>query len=313
MPKSLCSIIWIPLAFLVAAVPAAAEEGIPLAFKFNSGDVVQYGISFSGAGGIQSPDGELAPAGIQGNLRLLCTVVDTLADGSGRVQLLTPEASLRVSIGEQEASFSYQGGRIRWSADGTEHAPPDVDVSRIPFLGTPVTVTVAPNGRVTEVTVPGADSLSELQEVAPGLGTPRLEGLGEALFPDHPVRVGESWRRATQMTPLGPSMPVTVTSSRTLDELTEQGGLSLARISGYSEARFRASPMTVSPGEQDITVSVPEMLQTITSTEFFNTTAGRLVRADYTMSMSSTFGVGVGGQQQEAGLEARLQVTVQAR
>lgn len=313
MIKQAAIALCVSIAFLAAPGSAIADEGVPLAFSFTPGEVMQYDITLSGAGGLRAPDGELAPVGLQGNLRLVCTVVSVLQDGSGQVQLLTPEASLRATVGPQEASFSYQGGSIRWSADGKQQAPPDADVSRIPLLGTPVTVTLAPNGRVTDVVVPGMENLPELQQVAPELQRPQFEGLGEALFPDAPVQVGESWRRATQVTPFGSSMPITLTTRRTLDDFTDEGGISLARISGHSEARLRAGPVAIAPGEQELTVSVPEFRQTLTSTEFLNTAEGKLVRADYSFALTSRFGIGVAGQQQEGGIEARFQATVQAR
>jgi hypothetical protein len=94
--------------------------------------------------------------------------------------------------------------------------------------------------------------------------------------------------------------------------------MEMARISGYTEARFRADslplPMGMGAGEGGgMTIGVPDLRHTITSTEFFNVGAGRLVRGDYDFSFTTRVSVGMQGQSQEASVEARLHATVQAR
>jgi hypothetical protein len=153
-----------------------------------------------------------------------------------------------------------------------------------------------------------------MQQMAPGLGAPNLDNLGEPLFPDHPVEVGETWRRSVSVFPFGPTLPVTVTSSRTLDSFTSEGGLALAKISGHTQSTVRLDQMGFGPEGGQVSVSVPEMTHRVTSTEFFNTNEGKLVRADYIASTVVRMQFSAGDQgQQEAGLDARLTMTVQAR
>ena len=159
-------------------------------------------------------------------------------------------------------------------------------------------------------------TVAKMQQMAPGLGAPQMKDLGDSLFPDTPVKVGETWRKTGQITPLGPTMPVTVTNSRTLDAVTNDGGIQMARISGYGESRFRSNPMNLSPGGgqgTQMTVAVPDLRLTATSTEFLNLGAGRLIRGDYDFSFLTRVSVGAGAQTQEGSIEARLHATVQAR
>jgi hypothetical protein len=302
------------LALTVAGDSATAQEGVDLAFKFTPGEVMDYDISMSGSGGLRAPDGDSARMGLQGNLRLKVTVAQVLPDGNARLQLLIPDADIRVTIGAQSARLAYSNGRVRWYADGREQAPPDADITQVPLLGVPLEFVASPKGQILDVVLPEIAALAGVTQMAPGLSTPQLEHLGDPMFPDHPVVVGETWRRSVQVSPFGPTMPMTVTSSRTLDSYTDQGGIGLAKISGHTEARLRVSRMSVGPPDSGATLSVPEMRETITSTEFFNPTAGQLVRAHYEVAVVTSISFsGAEEGPQEAGLDARLHATIQAR
>jgi hypothetical protein len=237
-------------------------------------------------------------------------VTEVKPDGSGRLEVRVPRANIEVTIGTDKARFSYENGRLRWFANGKEHSPPAMAPGKLPLFETPVTMTVAPNGTVSDVGVADPELMRTLQQSAPGGFNP-AQAIGKGIFPDRPVAVGETWRDTAQVLPAGPSMPITVTSSRTLDSFTEQGGIGLAKISGFSEVRLQGTPPAVAGGE--VNVNIPQMRQTLTSTEFFNTTAGRLVRGDYEMAFSTEVSVEVQGEKKTGGIEARLRVGVQSR
>jgi len=300
--------------FALAATAAGAQEGVVLAFKFTPGDVQRYDISFSGSGGLRAPDGEMAAMGMQGSCRAKVTVGEVLPDGSARLALLLERAEVQMTIGDQRGRFSFANGQVRWYANGREQAPPDADISQMPMIGAPLEFIASPRGQILDVILPQMQELAGMQQMAPGLGKPQLKNLGEPLFPDKPVQIGETWRKSVTAMPLGPTMPVTVTTSRTLDSYSGVEAMGLAKISGYSETTLRMNPMTVGPAESQVTVSMPEMRQTLTSTEFFNVTEGRLVRADYISSLVMTVAFVAGEEgQQEAGLEARFSATLQSR
>ncbi len=298
----------------LAAAAATAQDAVPLALKYSVGDVLEYEVTLSGSGGLRAPDGQFSPAGVKGNLWVTMTVAEVKPDGSARVQLLIPRADLQVNVGEQRGRFSYENGNMRWFSNGREQAPPDADLSKMPILSVPVEFVAAANGRILDVIMPNVPGMTNLQQVAPGLGAPQMRNVGDAIFPDAPVKVGETWRKYAQVAPFGPSMPpITVSSSRTLDSVSNEGGVQLARISGYVESRFRSNPVTVSPGGTTMTVAVPDLRETVTSTEFFDIGAGRLVRGEYDLSFMLRASVGSGAQTQEGSVEARLQATVHAR
>ncbi|MFB3880354.1 MAG: hypothetical protein ACE149_03775 [Armatimonadota bacterium] len=305
------------VATLIGLVAGAAfsQEPVSLAFKYAAGDQLEYDVTITGSGGLRAPDGQFSPAGLQGSLRVSMTVGEVQADGNARIQLRIPRADFQVNVAQERARLAYENGKVRWFSNGREQSPPDADLAQVPLLGIPLEFVAAPNGRVVDVVMPSIPNASKLQQMVPGLGAPQLQNMGEAIFPDTPIRVGESWRRSDQLTPLGATMPITVTSSRTLDSVTDEAGIKMARISGYSEARFRSNPVSISPGGSggSMTVGVPDLRQTLTSTEFFDLGAGRLVRGDYDLSFMTRVSVGMQGQNQEAGIEARFHATVQAR
>jgi len=309
MVRSIVLSVLAAMACLGAQAPAACEEAVQLAFKFSPGEVTTYEVAVSGAGHVRSSEGELAPVGVQGNLSFTCKTVEVLADGSGRSEARLARANLEASIGEQRARFLYENGRLRWFANGEEHPPPNADLGQLPLLGAPIVFTVAPNGRVS-----GDSSLLDaLRKAAPAIGAGQFPQVSEQVFPDGPVAVGETWRHTAELHPLGPTAPITITTSRTLDSHSVEGGVGVAKISGYSEARLRAGQLSLSPGETEVRVAAPRLRRTITSTEFFNTSEGRLLRADYEVALSAEVSVGVGEEEREGGVEARFHITVQAR
>jgi len=299
---------------LAAPGTIAAGQEVPLALKFAQGDVTQYDVSFSGSGGLRGPDGQLLPMGVRGSLSMSQTVQEVLPDGSGRLSCLLPNADITVTMGGEQARFSCANGKIRWYAGGREHTPPEAPgMEKLPFLEVPILLTMAPNGRVTDFGFADPEVMRTLEQMAPpGVALGRLPGTGDQMFPDEPMKVGETWRRTAQLYPLGPTMPLTVTMSRTLDSYSENGGIGLAKMSGFTEARYQMQPMSVTP-QGDVSISLPELRQTVTATEFFNTTQGRLLRAEYDISLTARASVKVGETDQGGSFEGRVHVSVQAR
>lgn len=311
--SALLSMLCLTLLLSAPATIAAGQE-VPLALKFAQGDAIQYDVSFSGSGGLRGPDGKLLPLGVRGSLSLSQTVQEVLPDGSGRLSCLLPKADINVTLGDKQARFSCANGKVRWYADGREHTPPQSPgMEKLPFLEVPILLTMAPNGRVTDFAFADPGLMAKLEQMAPpGVSLGRLPGTGDQMFPDEPMKVGETWRRVAQLYPLGPTMPLNVTISRTLDSYSESGGVGLAKMSGFAETRYQMQPISLSP-DGDLSFSLPELRQSVTSTEFFNTTQGRLVRAEYDISLTARASVKVGESTQGGGFEGRMHVSVQAR
>ncbi len=306
----LCAVL---LGLVLCQGAAAANEAVELAFKFAPGDVVKHEVSVSGAGHLRSSQGQMSAIGVRGAFSIVYTTREVLADGSGRVEARIPKASLDVNVGEESTRLLYENGRLRWFANGQEHAPPEADLSQLPLMGTPVVFTISPTGRLSDIALADPRVLGALQQAVPGINLGQFRGTSDGLFPEGPVGVGETWRQSAVVTPLGPLMPITVSTSHTLDSYSEEGGIGVAKISGYSEARLQWRPTTVSPGGTEVTVGIPELRQTVTSTEFFNTSEGRLLRGDYEVAFTTRVSVQVGGEEREGEAEARFHIFVQAR
>jgi hypothetical protein len=286
---------------------------VTLGLKFAPGDTLQYDISFSGGGGLTTPGTELTVLGVQGSLSLAERVAEVLPDGSGRLEVRLPRADLQVTVKDQKASFSWANGRLRWFAGGQESSPPaNVDLSKVPLLSSPVLVTVATDGVVRDVAFSDPKLMAEIAKQVPGFGLNQF-GTGQApIFPDKPVGVGETWRESFQLLPFGPAQPVQVSVSRTLDSYVEQEGVAVAKISGFTDTRFRGGTPFALPA-QDLSLSMPDVRETVTSTEFFDATKGRLLRGEYDIAFSTQFSVAAGEEKRSGGVEARLRVSVQAR
>lgn len=64
---------------------------------------------------------------------------------------------------------------------------------------------------------------------------------------------------------------------------------------------------------KDVSISISDIRQTINSTEFFNTTNGRLIRGDYDVALSAHVSAQIANDQKGLGAEARIRVSVQSR
>ncbi len=307
----------IPCLLLVVAVAAltspalSAADSVPLALKFAPGEVLQYEVSFSGSGFVTAPDSQTEVLALRGNLSVMQRVVEVLSDGSGRLETKTPKVEITATFGKHRGRFSFANGEMRFFADGRESVPPkSASLQNIPLLMTPVTITVAPDGRTTGVTL-DQRLLGEISRLAPQFDAAQVWRNSEPVFPSAPVAVGETWRSSARCLPFGPQMPIVVNISHTLDEYSEQNGVGLARISGFAEVGLSGSQSLQVPG--GVSVSIPEIRETITSTEFFDTTKGQLLRGDYNISFRAGFSVHSGGREQSGRLESRLRVSVKAK
>jgi hypothetical protein len=298
---------------MMTAGAAVGAEAVPLALKFAAGDQLTYRATFSGGGSVTAPDGQTSSLDIRGSCTFTQRAVRVNADGSAEVEVLLPAADLRLSLQGRQVRFSYAGGKVRWFADGQEQAPPEVDLSTAPLLMLPVTVTMQPDGRVTGLSLPGGQFTTMLQQMLPG-GVPAMpQGNSVPLFPDHPVKVGDSWEQPLSL-PAGPlTSGLTGKSRRTLEEVSGAPGMAVAKVSGFTDLRFRPGQSPSVPVGQSVTISVPEMRQTLRSQEFFDVDAGQLVRGDYDLNFTTRVAAAVGGKEQTGSVDAHLRVEVTVR
>ncbi len=296
-----------------AAGVAAGAEGVPLALKFAAGDQLSYEATFWGDGSVTAPDGQNSKLNLQGSCTFSQRVARVNPDGSAEVELLLPAADLSLSLRGRRVRFSYGNGKVRWFTDGKEQAPPQVDLSTAPLLALPITVTVQPDGRMTAFGLPGGQLTEMLRQVLPG-GIPAMpQGSAVPLFPSHPVQVGETWEQPLAL-PAGPlTSGLTGRSRRTLEEMTGGPGMAVAKVSGFTEVRFRPGQSASLPVGESVTISMPEMRQTLRSQEFFDVDAGQLVRADYDLTFVTRLAAAVSGKSQSGSVDAHLRVVVTAR
>jgi hypothetical protein len=300
------------LAGLAVAGACSAQQAVPLVFKFAAGDVLRYEVTLSGGGSMSATGASFTPVSLQGSVLVSQRVVNVLADGSAQLETLITGCDLALNFDRESARFSYSDGKLRWYANGKESSPPAGDLSKVPLLGTPVTCTVGPDGSLREVMLPASQLLGEVTKSLPGLDPTHMQVTGQPILPSGPVRVGETWRQAVRVAPLGPGFPLSVTVSRTLESFDDRGGVGLAKLTGFTDARLVGAARPAF-SQQGLNIAISDIRETITSTEFFNATAGRLMRGDYDLTLSTRISVDAKGQHTEGGLDARLRMGVQAR
>ncbi len=289
-----------------------AQQMVPLAFKFAPGDSAQYDVTISGSASLTAAGNQVTPVTVRGSVSLLQAVTQAFPDGSGRIETRIPSGGFTITFGEDQVKLIYANNQIRWYANGKESTPPQGDLSKIPFIGTPLVYTMMPTGLVKDVAIADPKLMNEMTKTLPQFDFAAMQSMGESVFPDRPVAVGETWRDTRTIAPMGPQYPIIVSSSRTLDSYTDAGGIGLAKIVGSRDTRFNGMPPTSLPG-QNVSVAISDIRHTLNSTEFFNTTSGRLMRGDYDVVFSAQVSVNAGGQQKGGGIQARLRVNVQSR
>ncbi len=298
--------------FLGFGTTSFAQQAVPLTFKFAPGDVLQYDITISGSGGLTAADAKATPVDIQGTCSLVQTVTKILPDGSGRIESRIPSGEVSIRFGQDQVRFSYANGTFRWFANGKEFSPPQADLAKLPLFGTPLAYTMFPDGRVSDIAFADPRVMAEVAKSLPGFDLSRISATGEPTFPGRPVSVGETWRSSVQLSPMGPALPLSLSMSRTLESYEDKGGFGLAKIVGFAEARYQGSGAPIIPA-QDVSIGISELRQTITSTEYFNTTSGRLLRGDYDLAFSTQISAKAGDQEKSGGIAARIRVNVQGR
>lgn len=305
------------LLVMLAGRVAKAADTVPIAFRFSQGDAIRYDFSVTGVGDLSVPGVEATSVGFQGRGTVSQTVVNVADDGLATLETLLPQAELTVTIAGRQARFSCADGKVRWFADGKEQTPPQVDLSKAPLLQLPIRLTIKPDGSVTEIGFANTEFLDLLAKAVPGLPTGMLgQSLpimdSSPLLPPAPVMIGEAWTLSENV-PLGPDQRLDCEMRRTLESVTKQGGLEIAKLVGAGGARLRGNPKLRAPGGQPLDLSLEDLRHTLGSTEFFNLSTGRLIRGDYEMRFNAKASVGTAGSAYRGSLNLRILASVVGR
>jgi hypothetical protein len=294
----------------VSGSALAADEAVPIAFKYAQGDMLRYDVSFSGVGNLAVPGVDSTSVGMQGSCGVSQSVLKVDEDGTAVLETLLPRADMTVTVKDQQARFSYADGRLRWFTNGQEQTPPQMDLSKAPLLQAPLNITTKPDGTVTSIGFSNTEFLEMLAKAVPGMPVGLLgQNLpmtnSSPILPSAPVKVGETWTRTDKL-PIGTGQYMDVTMKRTLESVTKQGGLEIAKIMGSGEAKFRGNPKISAPGGQKMDISIGELKETFGSTEFFNLGTGRLVRGEYQVRFVAKMAAAMMGQAQHAEVTFRM-------
>ncbi len=231
-------------------------------------------------------------------------------DGAAVLETLVPRADITISIADKKARFAYLNGALHWYLNGQEQTPPKADLSKAPLFSSPMLVTMKPDGTVTDVSFADAQIMEALRKLIPNLGSGLPTQTSLPMFPAKPVQVGESWTQSGSL-PLPSGQTGSFNSRRTLASLDTQGGFTVAKITGFSQVKFSCASQTVpGPGGQKLSFSIPEMKESVTSTEFFNASAGLPMRGDYDLQFNMNMSAGLGTTTQAGSMDLRLRATM---
>ncbi|NUP98791.1 MAG: hypothetical protein HUU35_02925, partial [Armatimonadetes bacterium] len=193
--------------------------------------------------------------------------------------------------GYRQEILDNQNGRLslRLTMD-----PVAIRQDGLPFSGptptapAPLTLTMEPNGRITQVEQPGGDEVVPVPGMPGGLTLDYraiTRQLSAAAFPAQPVAIGDTWRQNVSL-PLGSGGAVEIDATCRLDGFEQLDGRPVARI--VTQLKAPLTMRLTDPGDGQPIANVGSLSGTVTS--HFDPAAGALVRSrsdlDLRMTMS---------------------------
>jgi len=249
----------------------AEEPPIVLEYHYKAGQVLHYHYDVSMKGTQRNPEG----AGAQ-PLSSPETPQSFSAKMASRVTMETKK------IEEDDSAWvdvRYDTFDVSQALDGKE-LPKDEGAT--PFkkmIGKTLSMHFQKDGKMLEMTQSDAMPNASFQEVF---------GQMEGIFPDHPVRLGESWTKELQLPIEGASQRVAVTFQNTLDSFEKIGTRDCAKIK--SVLTFLLPEGTVAPeGTEGKSLGISVKMEGQGNMEqYFDVTEGIVVKTEGTTTTTST-------------------------
>ncbi|MEW5947743.1 MAG: hypothetical protein AB1742_16270 [bacterium] len=265
---------FLALCVFAAAAPPGAAERIFLENRYERGDVYVYSLKMTGRGSsmvLGAADPALRNQEFFMEIRngMEMKVLEVAEDGA---------AAIEGRVTDWSVSFN---DAVISSPEKAEKLPADSPMKKLtePFL-----MKVAKDGRVLEFS--GSIVESELFPIRTGEA---LGGWSHAVFPDHPVSVGETWKGQMPLFPGGGKDAPAVNVEYVLEGIESVKGLACAVIEARTDAdvpeineKFFSAPPFAGAG-----VEMKKLKQKLNGKIYFAHAEGIMVAYEFSMRQES--------------------------
>ena len=283
----------------------AEEEAITLAYRYTPGQVLHYRheLTFEiRQEDVKGPSKEFATTTPQ----ILTT--DMLSRVTQEVKSIESDGSVWVDVRYDVFDVSQKLNGVEVPTGGGHPKSPYQDL-----IGKTISMRIQPDGKLLEV-AEASDSVSNpfLQQTVSQFQ--QAYGQTEGVFPDHPIRVGESWTKTLELTLPGLRQKGTVEFQNTFESFEKVGDRNCAKIK--SDLRFSLPKGAFTPE------GVPEgmgkalgLLVTVdgkgTIYQYFDPSEGVMVKGEGKTTLTSTQSITIPATETEASKTMESRSTIQ--
>lgn len=281
----------------VSVFAYSQPEGVLLRYKFVPEQAIQYAVTATGNGNVlisgtapeQVPRNVSILLDVTGLLSQMCKSVDE--DGIATVEFRYDEMNATVNVvGVATSQLRMTEDGTTMTVNGKDQPVPDVVQE---LMGRTLTLKVDDRGRVREIK--GLEKVQEALRKA-NLENFNLEQLlqqSQALLPEEPVSVGDSWKHTLTITAPGADAKASlqIPMEYTFAGIVQEGGhrcakvdfvgdLNLPKLGPLPAPQLRQGPVT------SMTILLKDTVQQMRGTYYFNIADGRIERADLNQTIS---------------------------
>lgn len=302
------------IALLVGSLMSTAlwaQESVQLAYRFSPGQVLDYEMTFSGAGTTSvaplEPAGaraEVVPMEFSGTMALVQRTAAVHPDGSADLELSSGGMKMKFVVTppgqpKQQAEITIAKGKLTVKTpEKTETKTlEEMGMGPVPFLATPLQVRMAQNGRILSFSGAGMEKLAEM---LPGFDISQMMRASETVLPERPVAPGDTWEYKVEI-PVPGAEKKTETLMRAVLSVVLPNGEGPTAVISISGA-VALSGMVIQPpgpeGQPALKITFDKLTQNITGAMNLGLDLGQVTRATYDtqISMAMTAPAGPEGQ-----------------
>ena len=314
-------VVFVAVVMLLSLVAISAAQGpVTLQYKYAKDQVVRMHMDLQGSGSIapqggpNMPENMVIPMVMTMNVDLVQKVKEVLPDGSTWLTQNMEKMTMVQEVMGQKTEMTFEGGKItKLVVNGKEQDPKtmpglDSQQSSMGLFTQDAEYRMEKTGKVLEVKGKVWDYLKKMM---PGFDVGALleASSGSGFLPDHPIPVGETWKReyAKKMeVPNADPAEFSFLASFKLDSIETAGGMTLAKIPYEQTFEMANLPLAV-PDEKNgpQQMNLQRMKIKAKGITWFAVEKGQPSKMDMKMDMDQTMTINVGEQAMKMSIKMR--------
>jgi len=197
-----------------------------------------------------------------------------------------PSVILNIDTMGQKIKLFINENGMSMAMNGETQSIPMGNIEQMPLFGSPMKITMSKTGKVTGFDMAGLESLTKMLG---NMDFSQMLKANQNEFPDHPIKVGESWSTTVKIPMPGMQSddPMVAKTVYKLEAIEDQEGKKIARLATKTTASIKNLNLSgIQPqGAPQMNMSIDEISQNMTGHSWFSLTDGRLNKADMNVTM----------------------------